>query len=239
MRMVSEVMTRDIRFVTPHENLQRAAQLMDELNVGALPVCDQDRLVGMVTDRDITVRATAAGRNPQEAHVDEVMSTDVRWCFDDQSLEDVIARMADSQVRRIPVLSHDAEQKLVGIVSLGDVVTKAGDGQLDDDVQQAVEKVSSPSQPDQAGGAPATAAAPDGEDAPAQDAKTPIGRTPASGTDSGGAAVPSGGDGGTGARGVGGSATAGGSSPGNTTPGSGAASIGGLDDLGPAGDYSR
>ena len=78
MQMVSELMTRDIRFVAPQESLQRAAQMMDELNVGALPVCDKGRPIGMVTDRDITIRATAAGRSPQEAYVDEVMSTDVR-----------------------------------------------------------------------------------------------------------------------------------------------------------------
>lgn len=90
-------MTRDVRFVSPQENLQRAAQIMDELNVGALPVCDGNRLVGMVTDRDITVRATAAGMAPMDAHVEQVMSTDVRWCFEDQPLEEVLQQMADTR----------------------------------------------------------------------------------------------------------------------------------------------
>lgn len=120
MQLVSQVMSRNARFVVPGDTLQRAAQLMDELDVGALPVCEGDgeRLVGMLTDRDIAVRAIAAGKAPQTAHVDEAMSADVRWCFDDQPLEDVMRQMADSQVRRIPVLSHDGAQRLVGIVAL-------------------------------------------------------------------------------------------------------------------------
>ena len=151
MQRVSEVMTRDVRFVSPQENIQRAAQLMNELNVGVLPVCDGDRLVGMVTDRDITVRATASGRAPNEAHVDEVMSTDVNWCFEDQPLDEVMQQMADSKIRRIPVVAHDESHKLVGIVALGDLVTKAGDGQQRDEVEQVVDRVSSPSHPNRSG----------------------------------------------------------------------------------------
>lgn len=145
MQMVSELMTRDVRFVAPQESLQRAAQMMDELDVGALPVCDGGKLVGMVTDRDITIRGTATGRSPQDAHVDEVMSTDVRWCFEDQPLDDVMIQMADSQIRRIPVVSHDDEHRLVGIVSLGDMATRTAPGALKGDVEQVVETVSSPS----------------------------------------------------------------------------------------------
>lgn len=147
MQIVSEVMTRDVRFVAPQESLQRAAQMMDELDVGALPVCDGDRLVGMITDRDITIRGTAAGRAPGEAHVDEVMSRDVRWVFEDQPLDDVMIQMADSQIRRIPVVSHDEQHKLVGIVALGDVATKTTGGAQKEDVEQMVESVSTPSKP--------------------------------------------------------------------------------------------
>ncbi|WP_148415351.1 CBS domain-containing protein [Noviherbaspirillum massiliense] len=146
MQMVSQVMTRDVRFVSPQESLQRAAQMMDEMNVGALPVCDGDRLVGMVTDRDITIRGVAAGRTPGDAHVDEVMSTDVRCVFEDQPFEDVMIQMADSQIRRVPVVSHDEQRKLVGIVSLGDVVTKGPAGQRQE-AEEMVEMVSSPSEP--------------------------------------------------------------------------------------------
>jgi CBS domain-containing protein len=148
MQMVSEVMTRNVMFVAPQESLQRAAQMMDELNVGALPVCDGERLVGMVTDRDITVRSTAAGKAPQDAHVEEVMSADVRWCFEDQPLEEVMQQMADSQIRRVPVVSHDESHRLVGIVALGDLATRSGDGAARPKVGQVMEKVSSPSEPD-------------------------------------------------------------------------------------------
>lgn len=144
MQRVSEVMTRDVRFVAPRESLQHAAQMMDELNVGALPVCDGDRLVGMITDRDITIRATARGMSPQDAAVSDAMSGDVRWCFEDQSLDEVMIQMADSQIRRVPVVTHDDQHKLVGIVALGDVATKSGQKQ---DVEETVEMVSSPSAP--------------------------------------------------------------------------------------------
>jgi CBS domain-containing protein len=148
MQIVSQVMTRDVRFVSPQESLQRAAQMMDDLNVGALPVCDGERLVGMITDRDITVRATSVGTAPNDAHVEEVMSTDVRWCFEDQPLDEVMQQMADTQIRRVPVVSHDDQHKLIGIVALGDLATRTADGGQKQDVEQVVEKVSSPSQPD-------------------------------------------------------------------------------------------
>lgn len=148
MQMVSEVMTRNVQFVSPQESVRRAAQIMDDLNVGALPVCDGERLVGMVTDRDITVRASSAGLSPEDTVVDDVMSTDVRWCFEDQPLDEVMQQMADSQIRRVPVISHDTAQKLVGIVSLGDIVTKTDEEAKKQNVQQMVEKVSSPSEPD-------------------------------------------------------------------------------------------
>lgn len=144
MQRVSEIMTRDVRFIAPQESLQRAAQLMNELDVGALPVCEGDRLVGMVTDRDIAVRAVAAGRAPDETHVDEIMSTEVRWAFEDQPLDELMIQMADSQVRRIPVISHDAARKLVGIVALGDVAAKSAEGQKRD-AEDTLETVSRPS----------------------------------------------------------------------------------------------
>ncbi|WP_019140187.1 CBS domain-containing protein [Noviherbaspirillum massiliense] len=200
MQMVSQVMTRDVRFVSPQESLQRAAQMMDEMNVGALPVCDGDRLVGMVTDRDITIRGTAAGKAPQDCHVDEVMSSDVRWCFEDQSLDDVMQRMADTQIRRVPVVSHDDAHRLIGIVSLGDVVTKASG--RPEDVDRTMEKISTPSEPDRSpagtgGGSPAAGAAAAGgtglgSAADAGDTRAPEIGTPA-GTDAAGASGASGG----------------------------------------------
>lgn len=142
MQRIAEVMTRDVRSVSPQETIRRAAQLMDELNVGALPVCDGRKLVGMVTDRDITVRAVAAGQSPDAAHVEDVMTGSVRWCFDDQTVDEVMQQMGDSQIRRVPVVDHDTKE-LVGIVSLGDFATKHS-AQVD----RTLEEISSPSEPD-------------------------------------------------------------------------------------------
>lgn len=142
MQRIAEVMTRDVQSVSPHETIRRAAQLMDELNVGALPVCDGQKLVGMVTDRDITVRAVAAGQAPDAAHVEDVMTGSVRWCFDDQTVDEVMQQMGDSQIRRVPVVDHDTKE-LIGIVSLGDMATKHS-AQVD----RTLEEISSPSEPD-------------------------------------------------------------------------------------------
>lgn len=143
MQTIADVMTRDVQTISPHESLRRAAELMDELNVGALPVCDGRRLVGMITDRDITVRATSAGESPEKVSVEEVMSGDVRWCFSDQAVDDVMQEMGDTQIRRVPVIEHDTHQ-LIGIVSLGDLATKHS-AQVD----RTLENISSPSEPDQ------------------------------------------------------------------------------------------
>ncbi|HYD63736.1 MAG TPA: CBS domain-containing protein [Noviherbaspirillum sp.] len=142
MQRIADVMTRDVRSVAPQETIRRAAQVMDELNVGALPVCDGRKLVGMVTDRDITVRAVAAGQSPDAAQVGEVMSVSVRWCFDDQTVDEVMEQMGDSQIRRVPVIDHDTKE-LVGIVSLGDLATKHS-AQVD----RTLEQISSPAEPD-------------------------------------------------------------------------------------------
>jgi CBS domain-containing protein len=147
MQMVSEVMTRNVEFVSPREKLQRAAQMMDQLNVGVLPVCEGDRLVGIITDRDITIRATAAGKSPSEAHVDEVMSTDVQWCFEDQPLHELVIQMADTQIRRVPVISHDDARTLIGIVALGDLLTRVAEEEQEGDLANVVKKVSLPSEP--------------------------------------------------------------------------------------------
>jgi CBS domain-containing protein len=95
MQTIADVMTRDVQTVSPQESVRRAAELMDELNVGALPVCDGRKLLGMVTDRDITVRATSAGKPPEKVSVEEVMSGDVRWCFSDQAVDEVMQEMSD------------------------------------------------------------------------------------------------------------------------------------------------
>lgn len=122
---VSEAMTRDVRVAHVEETIEQAAQLMAGLDAGALPVSDNRRLVGMITDRDIAIRAVARGKGP-DTPVRDVMSDDVRFCFEDQEIEDVTRNMGDVQVRRLPVISRNKE--LVGILSLGDVAVATRDG---------------------------------------------------------------------------------------------------------------
>ena len=118
MRKISEVMTTNVKVVRPNETVQNAARLMAELDVGAIPVCDGKRLQGMITDRDITIRATAEGRGG-ETKVKEVMTQDVVWCTEEDDTQEVLQRMGESQIRRIPVVDQD--KNLVGIVALGDL----------------------------------------------------------------------------------------------------------------------
>jgi CBS domain-containing protein len=115
---ISECMTRDVQLATPEDTLAEAARCMARLDAGVLPVSENDRLVGMITDRDIAVRGVAEGKGP-ETRVGEVMNTEVKYCFDDQEVDDVLRNMGDLQLRRMPVLDHD--KRLVGIVSLGDL----------------------------------------------------------------------------------------------------------------------
>lgn len=142
MQTIQDVMTKDVQFISPEETVRRAAQMMDEFNVGSIPVCDGDKLVGMITDRDITVRSTAAGQAPEKTRVGDVMSTDVRTCYAGQSVDEVLGQMGDVQIRRVPVVDQ-ASHKMVGIVSLGDMATAQSKG-----IEQALEEISSPSQPD-------------------------------------------------------------------------------------------
>ena len=116
---VSECMTPDVEVVTPDQPIREAAQFMLRADAGVMPVGEGDRLVGMVTDRDIAVRAVAEGRGP-DTPVRDVMTEEVLYCFEDDDIEEVAIKMSDSQVRRMPVLSRDSET-LVGIVSLGDI----------------------------------------------------------------------------------------------------------------------
>jgi CBS domain-containing protein len=142
MQTIQDIMTRDVQTISPQDTVQRAAQLMDELNVGAIPVLDADKLVGMITDRDITVRSVAVGQNPGSTRVADVMSTDVRTCTSSQSVDEVLAQMGDAQIRRIPVIDEQS-QKVIGIVSLGDVATKHPA-----DVDRTLDEISTPSEPD-------------------------------------------------------------------------------------------
>jgi CBS domain-containing protein len=119
---VREIMTRDVRVVSPTDDLRSAAQLMEKNDFGMVPVGENDRLVGMLTDRDITVRAVARGLAPDQAKVRDVMTSDVKYVYEDESVADVSRNMSELQVRRLPVLNR--EKRLVGIVSLGDLALK-------------------------------------------------------------------------------------------------------------------
>ena len=119
---VQDVMTRDVTIASPEETIQQAACRMSDLDIGALPVADNERLVGMITDRDIAVRAIARGMGP-EAKVADVMTPDVKYCYCDQDLAEVSDNMADIQLRRLPVLNRD--KRLVGILALGDIATSS------------------------------------------------------------------------------------------------------------------
>jgi CBS domain-containing protein len=119
---VEEVMTRDVAVAHPEHTIQQAARLMNALDVGALPVADDERLLGMITDRDIAIRAVAQGMGPK-ARVSDVMTADVKYCFSDQELTEVSDNMADIQLRRLPVVNRD--KRLVGILALGDIATSS------------------------------------------------------------------------------------------------------------------
>lgn len=119
---VAEAMTRDVRIASPDQSIVEAAKMMAECDCGILPVGENDRLVGMVSDRDIVVRALAQGKS--DAHIREVMSQDVKYCLEDDDIGDVARNMGDLQVRRLPVL--DQNKRLVGILSLGDIATTGG-----------------------------------------------------------------------------------------------------------------
>jgi CBS domain-containing protein len=134
---VAEAMTRDVRLIEPNQSIRDAALLMAEMDAGIMPVREGDRLVGMITDRDIAVRAVAQGRGP-DTPVREIMTDEVKYCFEDDDISAVERNMAEIQVRRLPVLTRD--KRLVGIISLGDMA-------VTDEAGKAGEAVAGISQP--------------------------------------------------------------------------------------------
>lgn len=155
MTTVGDVMTRQVAIIAPDASVREAARRMDELDVGALPVCDGARVIGILTDRDITVRSTAAGQPPDVTRVDEVMTEHVRLCHEGDDVAEVLERMGRDQIRRMPVL--DAQDRLVGIVALGDFSADGIEG-----AGEALRRISSPSEPDLTGTLSRRRAAPQG-----------------------------------------------------------------------------
>jgi CBS domain-containing protein len=118
---MGKIMHRDVQITGPKESLQNAAAMMKRLDAGVLPVGEHDKLVGMITDRDIAIRGIAEGKGP-DAKVHDVMSQQVKYCYDDEDVDHVAQNMAELQVRRLPVMNRD--KHLVGIITLGDLATQ-------------------------------------------------------------------------------------------------------------------
>ncbi len=136
---IKDVMTRDVEVIGPSDTIKEASELMRSLNVGVLPVCEGDQILGLVTDRDIVVRGLALGKMP-ESTISDVMTEDVEWCFEDHDVQEAAQLMKDKQIRRLIVLDHN--KKLVGICSLGDIATER-----EDIGAEVLERVSEPSVP--------------------------------------------------------------------------------------------
>lgn len=137
---VKDVMTRSVETVSPESSLQETADRMKALNVGPMPVCENGKLVGMITDRDITVRAVAQGFGAAMGKVRDVMTPDIVFCHEDDDVEEAAQLMKDHQIRRLVVL--DRNERLVGIVSLGDLAVEAEHVAAD-----ALEAISEPAMP--------------------------------------------------------------------------------------------
>ena len=143
---LNEFINPRVEIVQPGDTLQRAAEKMRELDIGSLPVCDGAQLVGMITDRDITIRAVAKGSDPAVATVSEVMTSETLWCYEDEDVEEAARIMQEHQVRRILVLNEAKE--LVGITSLGELATVTGDRRLAGETLEAISEESPASRAD-------------------------------------------------------------------------------------------
>ena len=123
MAQIKDVMTPDFKWMAPDSPVAQIAQEMRDRDCGFMPLAENDKIIGMVTDRDITVRAVAEGKNPQEVTGRDIMTAKTYYCYDDQDVEEVCNNMGEIQVRRLPVVNRD--KRLVGIVSMGDLAQSA------------------------------------------------------------------------------------------------------------------
>ena len=155
MTTVADVMTRGVHALAPTDTVTAAARAMDELNVGVIPVCENGKLLGVVTDRDIVVRGMALGLDGNSTALVDVMSTSLRTAREDDDVEEVLNLMADSQIRRLPVV--DADDQLIGIVSIGDIAAKGTGGHAS--VGGSLGAISSPAEPDRSSSLSATGSA--------------------------------------------------------------------------------
>jgi len=179
MTQVAQVMTRSVRSLSPQDTIAAAARTMQQLDVGVVPVCEAQRLVGLVTDRDLVIRGIAEGRDAASTPLGQVMSLDLRWCRADQSIDEVLEQMRDSRVRRVPVL--DEAHRLVGMLSLGDLALRADA----DGAGIVLQEISEPGHPSATDEAPQAAAA----DAPTGDGAD-TGPSPSKSDDGAGLGLP-------------------------------------------------
>ena len=119
---VKYTMTKKVEVATPLTSVKEAAQKMRDLNIGALPVCAHGKLIGMVTDRDITIRLIADGKDPRTTMAEEIMTSNIEWCSDEDEIEEVAEQMEKGRIRRLPVV--DRNKFLVGIISVGDIASR-------------------------------------------------------------------------------------------------------------------
>lgn len=139
---ISEIMTKHVEVVRPDATIEEAAQKMKDIDVGSLPVCDGRKLQGMVTDRDVTIRAVAEGRDPRQTKVKEIMTADIVYGRTGQDVKEIAETMAAHQIRRLPIVNDDND--LVGIVALGDLAVDGGSDKLSGDVLSDVSRPSKP-----------------------------------------------------------------------------------------------
>jgi CBS domain-containing protein len=133
---VSDAMSRDVAVASPTESIRNAAKVMAKIDAGVLPVGENDRLVGMITDRDIAIRAVAQGKSPT-TKVRDIMSEEVLYCYDDQDLDEVAQNMSEKKIRRLPVVNR--EKRLVGIISLGDLARNEDAGKTGETISHISE----------------------------------------------------------------------------------------------------
>ncbi|MEZ4711734.1 MAG: CBS domain-containing protein [Caldilineaceae bacterium] len=140
--LIKNIMTRDVEVVRPDSGLQEAASKMKSLNIGSLPVCDGNKIHGMITDRDIAIRAVAEGLDMAQTKVADVMTDDLIYCFDDQPVSEAAGVMQRHQIRRLPIVNRSKE--LVGIISLGDLAVDTENTNL---AGATLEDISQPAMP--------------------------------------------------------------------------------------------
>jgi CBS domain-containing protein len=131
-----DIMSTNVQTISPENNIKQAAQMMEEYNIGSIPVCDNDKIIGVVTDRDIVLRNVAKGQNPVDTKISNVMSTDIKYGSPSMDVHEAAEMMADYQIRRLPVVDSG---KVIGIVALGDL---AVDSKLTDNAGNALSDIS-------------------------------------------------------------------------------------------------